>query len=143
MVGLNFAACIKADNKLVGPLGIILFKPKKMYLSKVKLKYKNDIKVDSKKRWLFPSYHSHITRHTYYNRLKFVAREVNINEDKISPHILRHAFASHMLKNGADLKVLQQLLGHEDISTVEIYTHINIEDTKKALKKHPLTKIDV
>ena len=48
-----------------------------------------------------------------------------------------------MLKNGADLKVLQQLLGHEDISTVEIYTHINIEDTKKALKKHPLTKIDV
>ena len=48
-----------------------------------------------------------------------------------------------MLKNGADLKVLQQLLGHEDISTVEIYTHVNIEDTKKALKKHPLTKIDV
>ena len=48
-----------------------------------------------------------------------------------------------MLKNGADLKVLQQLLGHEDISTVEIYTHVNIEDTKKALKRHPLTKIDV
>ena len=48
-----------------------------------------------------------------------------------------------MLKNGADLKVLQQLLGHEDISTVEIYTHVNMEDTKKALKKHPLTKIDI
>ena len=48
-----------------------------------------------------------------------------------------------MLKNGADLKVLQQLLGHEDISTVEIYTHLNIEDTTKALKRHPLAKIDV
>ena len=133
----------KGNKDRVIPLGEHAQKVLKMYLSKVKLKYKNDIKVDSKKRWLFPSYHSHITRHTYYNRLKFVAREVNINEDKISPHILRHAFASHMLKNGADLKVLQQLLGHEDISTVEIYTHINIEDTKKALKKHPLTKIDV
>ncbi len=125
------------------PLGEHAQKVLNMYLSKVKLKYKNDIKGDRKQRWLFPSYNSHITRHTYYNRLKLVAREVNISEDKISPHILRHAFASHMLKNGADLKVLQQLLGHEDISTVEIYTHINIEDTKKALKKHPLTKIDV
>ena len=75
--------------------------------------------------------------------LKIVAKKVNISVDKISPHVLRHAFASHMLKNGADLKVLQQLLGHEDISTVEIYTHVNIEDTMKALQKHPLTKIDV
>ena len=48
-----------------------------------------------------------------------------------------------MLRNGADLKVLQQLFGHEDISTVEIYTHINIKDTMKALKKHPLAKIDI
>ena len=48
-----------------------------------------------------------------------------------------------MLKNGADLKVIQHLLGHEDISTVEIYTHINIDDTSKALKKHPLSKIDI
>ena len=87
-------------------------------------------------------FNSH-TRYSYYNRLRKAAREVDISSDKVSPHVLRHAFASHMLKNGADLKVLQQLLGHEDISTVEIYTHVNIEDTKKALKKHPLTKIDI
>ena len=52
--------------------------------------------------------------------------------------MLRHAFASHMLKNGADLKVIQYLLGHEDISTVQIYTHINLKDSLKAIKKHPI-----
>ncbi len=125
------------------PLGEHAQKVLQTYLLQVKLKYKDEPKVISKQKWLFPSSNSHVTRHTYYNRLKLVAREVNISEKKVSPHILRHAFASHMLKNGADLKVLQQLLGHEDISTVEIYTHINIDDTMKALKKHPLTKIDV
>ena len=48
-----------------------------------------------------------------------------------------------MLKNGSDLKVIQQLLGHEDISTVEIYTHVNLEETKKAMKKHPLSKLNI
>ena len=52
--------------------------------------------------------------------------------------MLRHAFASHMLKNGADLKVIQYLLGHEDISTVEIYTHINLKESLEAIKKHPI-----
>ena len=52
--------------------------------------------------------------------------------------MLRHAFASHMLKNGADLKVIQYLLGHEDISTVQVYTHINLKESLEAIKKHPI-----
>ncbi len=94
--------------------------------------------LDKKNNWLFPSRKTHITRQTYFLYLKKVARQVDIDPETISPHSLRHAFASHMLKNGADLKVIQYLLGHEDISTVEIYTHINMKETVKAMKKHPL-----
>ena len=93
--------------------------------------------------WLFPGKKSHITRQAFFMSLRAAAEKACINTNKISPHILRHAFASHMLKNGADLKVIQHLLGHEDISTVEIYTHVDIDETKKALKKHPLAKLDI
>ena len=88
--------------------------------------------------WLFPSRRRHITRQTYYYKLKLIAIRSGLNTNKISPHMLRHAFASHMLKNGADLKVIQYLLGHEDISTVQIYTHINLKDSLNAIKKHPI-----
>ena len=107
----------------------------KSYLLEVKLKYENNNKRNFKQKWLFPSSNSHISRYSYYNRLKIIAKEVDFSSDKISPHVLRHAFASHMLKNGADLKVLQQLLGHEDISTVEIYTHININFTRTRINR--------
>ena len=88
--------------------------------------------------WLFPSRRSHITRQTYYYKLKSIAIKAGLNTNKISPHMLRHAFASHMLKNGADLKVIQYLLGHEDISTVQIYTHVDLKDSLNAIKKHPI-----
>ena len=88
--------------------------------------------------WLFPSRRGHITRQTYYYKLKSIAIKSGLNNKKVSPHMLRHAFASHMLKNGADLKVIQYLLGHEDISTVQIYTHVNLKDSLNAIKKHPI-----
>ncbi len=132
----------KGNKDRLIPIGEYAQKILKKYIPQVKLKYESN-QTFNKKKWLFPNSNAHISRQTYYNRLKKEARKVDITADKISPHVLRHAFASHMLKNGADLKVLQQLLGHEDISTVEIYTHLNLEDTKKALKKHPLAKIDV
>jgi integrase/recombinase XerD len=87
-------------------------------------------------KWLFPSRDSHLTRHRFAQMLKILAVEANIPPDKISPHILRHAFASHLLANGADLRAVQKMLGHADISTTQIYTHILDERLKAVVRDH-------
>jgi len=93
--------------------------------------------------WLFPSKSTsgHMTRQRFAQDLKDVAAEAGIGGDRISPHVLRHAFASHLLDRGADLRTVQQLLGHADISTTEIYTHV-LQERLKALVNthHPLAK---
>ena len=93
--------------------------------------------------WLFPSKSAsgHMTRQRVAQDLKDVAAEAGIGGDRISPHVLRHAFASHLLDRGADLRTVQQLLGHADISTTEIYTHV-LQERLKALVNthHPLAK---
>tara|TARA_E500000178_G_scaffold33944_1_gene30737 strand:+ start:472 stop:1398 length:927 start_codon:yes stop_codon:yes gene_type:complete len=125
----------KGNKERVIPLAKITKKILSQYLSSshyLKSKYK------SGGTWLFPSRRGHITRQTYYYKLKSIAIKSGLNNKKVSPHMLRHAFASHMLKNGADLKVIQYLLGHEDISTVQIYTHVNLKDSLNAIKKHPI-----
>jgi integrase/recombinase XerD len=69
--------------------------------------------------------------------IKGLAKQADIRKT-ISPHTLRHSFATHLLQNGADLRIIQDLLGHEDITTTEIYTHIEIQDLREAiLKYHP------
>jgi integrase/recombinase XerD len=96
-------------------------------------------------RWLFPSKSAqgHLTRQRFAQDLKGLAEEAGLNAERISPHVLRHAFASHLLDRGADLRSVQQLLGHADISTTEIYTHVLEERLKKVVEQHhPLAKKD-
>jgi integrase/recombinase XerD len=78
-----------------------------------------------------------LTRAMIFTIIKSLAQEAGIQKT-ISPHTLRHSFATHLLQNGADLRIIQQLLGHESISTTEIYTHVNIQDLREAIiKYHP------
>ncbi|MGI9380009.1 MAG: site-specific tyrosine recombinase XerD [Methyloligellaceae bacterium] len=88
--------------------------------------------------WLFPSRSKvgHLTRQRFAQELKLVATEAGLAPDRVSPHVLRHAFASHLLERGADLRSVQQLLGHADISTTQIYTHILEERLKKIVYEH-------
>lgn len=95
--------------------------------------------VPKDSRWLFPSGKTHLGRIRLYQLVKALAARAGISPDRISPHVLRHAFATHMLANGADLRALQTLLGHADISTTERYTHVDgarLAATVTAL--HPL-----
>lgn len=94
-------------------------------------------------KWLFPSTSAegHLTRQRFAQDLKELSTEAGIHPERVSPHVLRHAFASHLLDRGADLRAVQQLLGHADISTTEIYTHVLQERLKRLVNEHhPLAR---
>lgn len=106
------------------------------------------LRVERKKnsvssKWLFPSFgeSGHLTRQHFARDLKELAVAAGLAARQVSPHVLRHAFASHLLHNGADLRIVQTLLGHTDISTTQIYTHV-VEERLKSLVRdlHPLAE---
>lgn len=100
------------------------------------------LKAGRRSIWLFPSKSStsgHLTRDAFFKNIKDVAAKAGIYQDKVSPHVLRHSFATHLLNHDADLRSVQKLLGHESINTTEIYTHIISDKLMQTVRsKHPL-----
>ncbi|APG85655.1 site-specific tyrosine recombinase XerD [Sinorhizobium americanum] len=99
--------------------------------------------AETESPWLFPSSgkSGHLPRQVFARDLKSLAARAGIRVAAISPHVLRHAFASHLLANGADLRAVQELLGHSDISTTQIYTHVLEERLHELVQNHhPLAK---
>jgi integrase/recombinase XerD len=95
--------------------------------------------VPAKSAWLFPGGKGHLSRVRLFQLVREMAAVAGISPDRVSPHVLRHAFATHLLGNGADLRVLQALLGHADIATTQIYTHVDSGRLVELVnQRHPL-----
>ena len=102
-----------------------------------------NVRGDDASKYVFPSHGAsgHITRDAFFKLLKKCAVLSGIAPNRVSPHVLRHSFASHLLAGGANLRVIQTMLGHEDISTTQIYTHVMPEQLRETIENcHPLSK---
>ena len=125
----------KGNKERIVPLNQFAIEAIRNYLLDQDPKFKSN-------QFLFPSHskEGHMTRQGFAKLLKEIAIEVGISPQKISPHVIRHAFATHLLSHGADLLSIQKLLGHKDISTTQIYTHISNEKIKKLVESNPNIK---
>jgi integrase/recombinase XerD len=135
--GETITVCGKGNRERLVPLGKTARKAMRDYLKLL------SVSKSGGTRWLFPSFGAsgHVTRQHVARELKALADMAGIDHRKMSPHVLRHAFASHLLANGADLRVVQTLLGHADVSTTQIYTHVLDERLKNMVRDlHPLAE---
>lgn len=129
----------KGSKERMVPLSSYAIKALEKYL-KVRTEF---IPKGSASRWLFPSYgkSGHLTRQRFGQLLKGLAVQAGLDPDKISPHVIRHAFATHLLNGGADLVSVQNMLGHADISTTQIYTHVMHQKLQEVIQQcHPLSQ---
>jgi integrase/recombinase XerD len=132
----------KGGRERMAPLSDHAQKAMKAYID-VRQKFLMPDRADSQSKWLFPSRTSesgHLTRQRFAQLLKELSRNAGIDPERVSPHVLRHAFATHLLKHGADLRSVQKMLGHADIATTQIYTQVVGDQVKAAADKHPLAE---
>jgi integrase/recombinase XerD len=131
----------KGDKERLVPLNEASRQAMADYLAAIEVLKAEKKKNAAASKWLFPSFgeSGHLTRQHFARDLKELAAASGLAPRLVSPHVLRHAFASHLLHNGADLRIVQTLLGHTDISTTQIYTHV-VEERLKSLVRdlHPL-----
>src|SRR3546814_15837434 len=101
--------------------------------------WSSDVCSSDLSRYLFPSGKKHLSRVRLFQLVRALGAEAGIPPERISPHVLRHAFATHLLEGGADLRAVQAMLGHADIATTEIYTHVQTKALVELVaSKHPL-----
>ncbi|MGB1539406.1 MAG: site-specific tyrosine recombinase XerD [Rickettsiales bacterium] len=154
LISLKIAAVVQGKTQSINPFLIVLGKGGKermvplnpsakealgAYLD-MRPTFLKDPKSDSP--WLFPTRRQgHMTRQRFGQLLKDLSIQAGIDHKRVSPHVLRHSFASHLLGGGADLRVIQEFLGHSDISTTQIYTHVQAEKLAELITQHhPLSR---
>lgn len=133
---MGFVRCVgKGSKERIIPVGDIALQAVNDYLDKARPKL---VKQNKSENTLFLNHHGRpLTRQGFWKIIKQLAQVVGIKK-RISPHMLRHSFATHLLENGADLRAVQEMLGHEDISTTEIYTHVTKTRMKEVYEQyHP------
>ncbi|MCQ2741215.1 MAG: tyrosine-type recombinase/integrase [Alphaproteobacteria bacterium] len=164
MVRLMYACGLRVSELITLPLNCINYEKKQILVkgkgAKERLIPVADKALESLKLWLnlrefilgrrqnpylFPSRRSKlgfVNRTTFYKILQKAALAVGIAPDRVSPHVLRHSFATHLLNKDVDLRSIQQMLGHEDISTTQVYTHVLSDNLIEEVKaKHPLARL--